>query len=64
MIVGEHKAAQILGLRVQTLRNWRHLRKGPAYIKVGGRAVRYRLDDLTIWLDRRRVDPEADRPHR
>jgi predicted DNA-binding transcriptional regulator AlpA len=46
----EKEAARFLGLSIQTLRNWRHLRKGPAYLKVGGRAVRYRLEDLESFL--------------
>ena len=54
--IDEKKAASMLGVAVQTLRNWRHTRKGPAYIKLG-RAVRYRLDDLVEYLDQRRIDP-------
>lgn len=52
----EKKAANMLGVAVQTLRNWRHIRKGPAYIKLG-RAIRYRQDDLVDYLNKRRIDP-------
>ena len=41
----ERLAADVLGMAVQTLRNWRHQSKGPAYLKVG-RSVRYRMEDL------------------
>ena len=54
--VDEKAAARILGIAVQTLRNWRHIRKGPAYIKMG-RSVRYQIKDLQEYLDDRRIDP-------
>ncbi|WFU25432.1 helix-turn-helix domain-containing protein [Bradyrhizobium sp. CB1717] len=38
---------------VGTLRNWRAMRTGPAYIKIG-RAVLYPLDELDAW-DRRNL---------
>ena len=56
----ETEAAGYLGVAVQTLRNWRHLRKGPAYVKLSpgpsGRIV-YLLQDLTVYRDQCRVDP-------
>jgi len=57
-VMNEHLAADLLGLSVQTLRNWRHLRKGPAYIKLS-RRVLYRRCDLDECLDRHRVNPEG-----
>jgi hypothetical protein len=56
-IVTEQKAAEELKLAVQTLRNWRHQRRGPAYLKFG-RSVRYKIDDLLEYKERHRVDPE------
>ncbi len=54
--VDEKTAARILGIAVQTLRNWRHVRRGPAYVKMG-RSVRYQLRDIQAYIDERRVDP-------
>ena len=51
------QASKILGLKVQTLRNWRGQAKGPPYVKAG-RAVRYSLQDLISFMAARRVDPE------
>jgi len=59
MNVCEKKAAKTMGVAVQTLRNWRHLRKGPAYIKLG-RCIRYRNDDLLEFIEKHRIDPEKD----
>jgi predicted site-specific integrase-resolvase len=59
MNICEKEAARTIGLSVQTLRNWRHLGKGPAYVKLG-RSVRYRIDDLMDFIDKHRIDPEKD----
>ena len=48
------EAAKFLGLSPQTLRNWRHTCRGPAYVKAG-RAVRYDEADLRGFLQARRV---------
>jgi hypothetical protein len=59
--VGEHIAKDVLGVgSVQTLRNWRHLRKGPPYVKLGRRVV-YRMEDLLDYLERHRIDPEGQK---
>jgi len=60
--LNEEQAAEFLGLSKQTLTNWRHLRKGPAYIKLSpgprGR-VGYLLEDLQDFRKKCRVDPEV-----
>lgn len=56
-VVNETQAAEMLGRAVQTLRNDRHLRQGPPYIKIG-RSVRYQVGDLLNYLERHRIDPE------
>lgn len=53
----EKFAAKVLGVAVQTMRNWRHLSKGPIYVKLG-RAVRYRMEDLENYIQSRKIDPE------
>lgn len=57
MVVNESEAAQFLGLKRQTLANWRGV-KGPKYVKVGGRIV-YKISDLEDFLNRNTIDPEA-----
>jgi len=59
-LVGEEEAAKILGLSVQTLRNWRFKRIGPPYLKVGSRSVRYSPEDLYKWLEGQKIQPEAE----
>jgi len=52
--LNEREAAKILGVAIQTLRNWRCRRKGPPYIKMG-RAVRYQLIDLLEYMDKGKI---------
>jgi len=59
MNLNECQAAKFLGLENrQTLSNWRHERRGPAYCKVGRRII-YRREDLESYMTARRIDPEA-----
>jgi hypothetical protein len=56
--VSEKVVSEMGELSIQTLRNWRHLSKGPAYSKIG-RAIRYNLEDVQNYFRQRRVDPES-----
>jgi hypothetical protein len=46
----ENETAAILRTSVRTLRNWRALRKGPRYRKIGQRLVRYHRADLAAFI--------------
>ncbi|MBU1169506.1 MAG: helix-turn-helix domain-containing protein [Proteobacteria bacterium] len=52
------EAAEFLGLKKQTLCNWRTMRIGPSYVVLGRRAIRYRSRDLQKYADERIVDVE------
>ena len=56
--VNDVEAAKILAVSPQTLRNYRHLGRGPSYCK-RGRMVRYRVRDLFDFMASGRVDHEA-----
>ncbi|WP_405702717.1 helix-turn-helix domain-containing protein [Streptomyces sp. NBC_00069] len=45
------------GYRVGTLKAWRYLGKGPAYIP--GTPVRYRVMEIERWLTAQTVTPSA-----
>jgi hypothetical protein len=49
------EASELLGLNRQTLANWRHLRRGPVYSKLG-RSVRYRISDLVSFAESKRIE--------
>ena len=59
-IVTEKAAANLLKLAPQTLRAWRHKRQGPDYVKFG-RAIRYCVNDLAAFVEKRRVSPGGTR---
>lgn len=57
--VPDNEAAIILGLSKQTLRNWRTMgTKGPPYVIMGGRAIRYKVADLEAYAEARKVNPK------
>lgn len=59
-LLDERELAARLGLSLSTLRNWRAARRGPRFIKLGRRAVRYRAADVERFIaDGERVSRDA-----
>ena len=56
--INEKQTSKITGMALQTLRNWRFKGVGPPYSKVG-RAVRYRLDEIVAFMERKKVSVEG-----
>lgn len=54
----ESEAAARLGLKVATLRAWRHQGRGPAYVRLG-RAVRYLTTDIDDFIHSNRHSPRT-----
>ena len=54
LVMNDVKAAEALDLSPTTLRKWRTTGRGPSYVKLG-KNVRYRLEDLTAYLEKQRV---------
>jgi predicted site-specific integrase-resolvase len=52
----EAEAAARLGLKIPTLRAWRHRGVGPAFVRLG-RAVRYLPSDIERYLAENRHTP-------
>ncbi len=53
--VDEHVISETFGLALQTLRTWRHLRKGFPYSRIG-RSIRYDLDECYRCMDEHKID--------
>lgn len=49
-LLDEKEVAATLGIAPGTLRNWRSLRIGVPYVKLGKRAVRYRRADVDAFI--------------
>jgi len=57
-LLPEAQAAEILGLKVNTLRAWSARRRGPKRVKIG-RSIFYKLTSLSEWIDSHEKDPSA-----
>ena len=53
-------AAEYVGLASSTLEKMRLNSEGPAFVRLGGRAVGYDIHDLDEWLDARRDERAGD----
>jgi hypothetical protein len=49
-LMTEIEVAKQLHVSTASLRRWRVLKRGPAFLKIGG-LVRYRPEDLEAWLN-------------
>lgn len=56
-LLTEVEAAKYLTLKQTCLQRWRHVNKGPAYIKMEGAVIRYSTIDLDIFLKESRRTP-------
>jgi predicted DNA-binding transcriptional regulator AlpA len=57
------EVAEITGLSVETLAQWRSQKRGPLFVKISRNFVRYWQSDLDGWLAERivRTDEASDR---
>ena len=53
--LNEIEVAALTGRAVSTLRNERFMRRGLPYLKVGGRSIRYKTDDVIAFMEGRRI---------
>jgi predicted DNA-binding transcriptional regulator AlpA len=53
----DEQVAEEFQVSVATLANWRYLRTGPPFVKLG-HAVRYRRSDLEAWVAEQQADPQ------
>ena len=53
--LNEKEVANVTGRAVSTLRNERFLRKGLPYLKIGGRSIRYKSEDVIAYMEGRRI---------
>jgi predicted DNA-binding transcriptional regulator AlpA len=53
--LNEKEVAAITGRAISTLRNERFMRKGLPYLKIGGRSIRYKREDVISFMEGRRI---------
>lgn len=47
----EAEAANYLGISKKTLQRWRFHRRGPDYVKLNNKLIRYPISNLNAWMD-------------
>ncbi|MBS1824150.1 MAG: helix-turn-helix domain-containing protein [Acidobacteria bacterium] len=52
MLIHEKMLAQMLGVSVALVRKWRRNGRGPKFLRLDGRSVRYHMDDVKSFLSR------------
>ena len=57
-MLDERGAADLLGLKPATLRQWRMQERGPAFVRMQ-RTIRYRREDLLAYLNAAIVTPST-----
>jgi hypothetical protein len=57
-LLNEHDVARVTRLSVASIRRWRLVGRGPRFIKVSS-AVRYRPEDVRMWLESRPAGGEG-----
>lgn len=55
-LLTSEELANLLGIPVRTLRQWRYVGRGPRYLKFAA-TVRYRASDVEAWLEEHEHDP-------
>lgn len=50
-LLTEIEAADLLRLTPRALQAWRYQGRGPRFVKISARAVRYRPEDLDQWIE-------------
>lgn len=59
-LLTEIQAAEVLNLSIRTLQAWRVRGSGPRFVRLSGRAVRYRNADLAAYIEARTVASTSD----
>lgn len=49
--------ARLLGVSEKLIHNWRYEGRGPRFVKLGHRTVRYRPEDVDSWIERQARRP-------
>ena len=60
ILLDESEAGKMLGFTVKGMQNRRWKGQPPAYVKVGGRHIRYKLADIMAFIDENTIRPVTE----
>jgi len=55
----ERDVSRVTKFGLQTLRNWRHERRGIPYLKISGGSIRYKPEDVQKFMEITHIEPGA-----
>ena len=58
LFLTESEAAEYIGISKKTLQRWRFGRRGPNYVRVAGKLIRYHQAILDAWMDQQTIKHE------
>jgi predicted DNA-binding transcriptional regulator AlpA len=56
----QDEVATVLGVSPGTVSNWRVQGRGPRFVRVTARCIRYRESDVRDWLESNEVEPTRE----
>lgn len=59
-LLTETQTAEVLNVSIRTLQAWRLRGGGPRFVRLSGRAIRYRNSDLAAYIEARTVVSTSD----
>jgi predicted DNA-binding transcriptional regulator AlpA len=59
-LLTEKEVAEILGVRVGTMQQWRFHKRGPKYYTIGSRTIRYRPADIEAYIKQQTSEEDGD----
>lgn len=51
LLLTETEASKLIEFSTRTLQKWRVLGRGPKFVRVSARAIRYRREDIDAWIE-------------
>ena len=61
LLLTEDEAGRYLGFSGRTLQKWRWTGRGPSFVRISPRCVRYRRRDLDAWVEEQLRTSTTDR---
>lgn len=58
MLLMPNDVCKMLGITRATLQNWRNSKKGPPFVRLTEKNIRYAKADVTRWIEQRTVVEE------
>ncbi len=50
LLISEFEVSKILGIKQRTLQQWRATGRGPSFVRLPPRIVRYRISEIDSWI--------------